>query len=141
MPARYRCSIVGIPPFSDVPMNLSDSEMDVLKALWEKNPQSARELHDTLAERTGWAVSTTRTVLERMRAKELIVRSESHGLAVFAPARTKVDVLGDSLAHLFREVLEVPGNVPVSSLTGSAVLNAKELAELDRMLNGRKRRP
>jgi len=122
-------------------MVLSDSEMEVLKALWEKSPQSARELHDALAARTGWAVSTTRTVLDRMRGKELVVRTESHGLAVFAPAKSKVEVLGNSLAHLFRQVLEVPGGVPVSALTGSALLNDDELAELDRMLNGRKRTP
>lgn len=121
-------------------MQLSDSELEVLKALWEKHPQSARELHDELATRTGWAVSTTRTVLERMRTKELVLRSESHGLAVFAPAKTKVEVLGNSLSHLFRKVLEVPGSLPVSALTGSAILNADELAELDRMLNGRKRK-
>ncbi|MDR6640914.1 MULTISPECIES: BlaI/MecI/CopY family transcriptional regulator [unclassified Luteibacter] len=121
-------------------MQLSDSELEVLKALWEKNPLSARELHDELAARTGWAVSTTRTVLERMRAKELVTRSEAHGLAVFTPATTKVEVLGNSLSHLFRHVLEVPGSLPVSALTGSAILNADELAELDRMLNGRKRK-
>ncbi|MDQ7998030.1 MAG: BlaI/MecI/CopY family transcriptional regulator [Luteibacter sp.] len=121
-------------------MQLSDSELEVLKALWEKNPLSARELHDELAARTGWAVSTTRTVLERMRTKELVIRSEAHGLAVFTPAKTKVEVLGNSLSHLFRHVLEVPGSLPVSALTGSAILNADELAELDRMLNGRKRK-
>lgn len=119
-------------------MLLSDSEMDVLKLLWQRSPQSAREVHDALADRTGWAVSTTRTVLERMRAKELLTRAILHGVAVFAPSKSKVAVLGDSLAHLFRHVLEIRGSLPVSALTGSAVLDERELAELDRMLNGRK---
>jgi len=121
-------------------MVLSDTEMDILKALWEHSPQSARELHDALAEQTGWAVSTTRTVLERMRVKELVIRDESHGLAVFSPARTKIEVLGESLDHLFRNVFEVSGNVPLSALTGSALLDKKELSELERMLNRRKPR-
>lgn len=116
-------------------MVLSDSEMEVLKGLWEKSPQSARELHDSLAARTGWAVSTTRTVIERMRLKELVTREEVHGLAVFAPARTKLEVLGESLEHVFRNVLEVSGKLPVSSFVGSALLNKYELAELERLLN------
>jgi predicted transcriptional regulator len=121
-------------------MVLSDSEMEVLKALWEKAPQSARELHDVLSARTGWAVSTTRTVIERMRVKELVTREEVHGLAVFSPSRSKLEVLGESLEHVFRNVLEVSGKLPVSSLTGSALLNKEELAELERLLNrsGRK---
>ncbi|WP_211352738.1 BlaI/MecI/CopY family transcriptional regulator [Luteibacter pinisoli] len=112
-----------------------------MKALWEASPQSARELHDAVAARTGWAVSTTRTVLERMRAKELVVREEVHGLAVFSAARSKVEVLGDSLEHVLRHVLEVSGKLPVSALSGSAILNESELAELERLLNGRKKRP
>jgi BlaI family transcriptional regulator, penicillinase repressor len=122
-------------------MILSDSDMEVLKALWEKSPQSARELHDAVAERTGWALSTTRTVLERMRGKDLVKRSEVHGVAVFEPARSKVAVLGESLDHVFRHVLEVTGHVPVSAFTGSALLDAAEVAELERWLNRRSRKP
>jgi hypothetical protein len=48
-----------------------------------------------------------------------------------------VEVLGESFERLFRHVLEVPGDLPVSSLTGSALLDADELAELERMVNGR----
>lgn len=118
-------------------MLLSDTEMEVLKALWEKSPRSARELHDDLSARMNWALSTTRTVIERMRAKELVQREDVHGLAVYRPARSKVEVLGESFQRLFRHVLEVPGDLPVSSLTGSALLDADELAELERMVNGR----
>lgn len=121
-------------------MLLSDAEMDVLKALWEKSPQSARELHNALADRTHWALSTTRTVIERMRSKELLLREHVHGLAVYKPARSKVEVLGESFERLFRHVLEIPGELPVSSLTGSTLLDADELAELERMLNRRKPR-
>jgi predicted transcriptional regulator len=118
-------------------MLLSDVELEVLKALWEKSPRSARELHDDLSARMNWALSTTRTVVERMRAKELVQREDVHGLAVYRPARSKVEVLGESFERLFRHVLEVPGDLPVSSLTGSALLDADELAELERMVNGR----
>lgn len=118
-------------------MLLSDVELEVLKALWEKSPRSARELHDDLSGRMNWALSTTRTVVERMRAKELVQREDVHGLAVYRPARSKVEMLGKSFERLFRHVLEVPGDLPVSSLTGSALLDADELAELERMVNGR----
>ena len=119
-------------------MLLSDAEMEILKALWEKSPRSARELHDDLAGRMNWALSTTRTVIERMRAKELLRREYAHGLAVYKPARSKVEVLGESFERLFRHVLEVPGDLPVSSLTGSALLDADELEQLERMVNRRK---
>lgn len=136
--SRYNCSTIRpAPRFWTLPV-LSESEMEVLKALWERAPQSARELHDVLAPRTQWAVSTTRTVLERMRSKELVRREEVHGLAVYSPVRGKVEVLGESFEHLFRNVLEVSGSLPVSALTGSALLNADELGQLERLLSRRK---
>lgn len=113
----------------------SDAELDILKLLWARSPQSAREIHDLIAPGTGWAISTTRTVLERMRTKALLTRSDLHGMAVFEPAQSKLETLGASLEHVLRHVMEVPGKLPVSALTGSALLSEKELAELEKLVN------
>jgi predicted transcriptional regulator len=47
----------------------SDSELQLLKLFWRVGPMSAREVQDLAGPELGWAVSTTRTTLERMRAK------------------------------------------------------------------------
>jgi predicted transcriptional regulator len=46
--------------------DLSDSELDVMRALWKGGRLSAREVHDTVSPEREWAYSTTRTVLDRM---------------------------------------------------------------------------
>lgn len=112
----------------------NDSELELLKILWKEAPLSARELQDRLPEGLGWAASTTRTVLERMRAKGLLERREVHGVAVFAPADSKTQVLGGVLKRLMR-VLEVDGPLPASAFSGSQVLSEAELAELQAILD------
>lgn len=113
----------------------SETELALLKLLWEEAPLSAREMQDRLPSELDWALSTTRTVLERMRGKGLLIRSTVHGTAVYAPGQAKVAVLGGSLRRLLRHVLEVEGDLPVAAFAGSRLLSPTELSELEALLN------
>jgi BlaI family penicillinase repressor len=113
----------------------SDTELEILKRFWRAGPMSARELHELAAPELGWALSTTRTVLERMRAKGLLKRASVHGVAVYGPASGKVEVLGPLLRRLVRGVLEVDGALPASAFSGSQLLTEADLAELEQVLN------
>lgn len=111
----------------------SDTELDILKLFWRHGPMSGRETQAHAGPELGWADSTTRTVLERMRAKGLLARKSVHGLAVYEPAQGKVDVLGGVLRKL-RGVLEIDGPLPVAAFTGSQILNPDEITELEAIL-------
>ena len=110
------------------------SELEVLKALWSHDRLSAREVHDKIGEAQGWSYSTTRTVIQRMVDKGLVNKDSVHGLAVFAAADRKVDLISRLVRSFTKRVLEVDGALPVSAFTGSALLNAQELEELEQIL-------
>ena len=113
----------------------SDAEFDVLKLFWKDGPLNAREVHDRIGPQFGWASSTTRTVLERMCAKDLLDRTERGGLAVFSAQESKVDVVGRALRKFARRVLEIDGPLSAQAFTGSQLLNPGEIAELQAMLD------
>lgn len=113
----------------------SGAELDLLKLFWREGPLSARAVHDRIGPQLGWASSTTRTVLERMCAKGLIERQDRQGAAVFAPRRSKVDVLGRALRRFARTVLEIEGPLNAEAFTGSQILSADEIAELQAILD------
>ena len=64
---------------------LTPAEMEVMEVLWEEGRLSAREVHDRVADRTGWAYSTTRTTVERMVRKGLLHKAPFHGLHLYEP--------------------------------------------------------
>ena len=68
----------------------TDAELDVLKAFWRDGALSSREVQARIADGLGWTSSTTRTVLERMRAKGLLTRRDVHGMTVYSTAQPKV---------------------------------------------------
>jgi BlaI family penicillinase repressor len=113
----------------------SDAELDLMKLFWRDGALSAREVHERIGPQLGWAPSTTRTVLERMCGKDLLQRSEIEGLAVFAAARGKIDVLGGALRKFARRVLEIDGPLNAQAFTGSQLLSDDEIAELQAMLD------
>ena len=113
----------------------SDSELEVLKLFWRTGPMSAREAQGLVEPELGWAVSTTRTVLDRMAAKGLLQLKSVHGMKVYSPAQPKVQVIGGLLKKLVRGVLEIDGALPAAAFTGSQILSEDEVAELEAILN------
>ena len=111
------------------------SELTILKQLWVKSPKSAREVQDAISGETGWSYSTTRTLLTRMEEKGLLTRGEVHGVAVYSPALSRVQVLGAMARELTRQVLDIKGALPASMFADSPHLSEEDLAELDAILN------
>ena len=104
-----------------------------MKLFWRHGPMSAREAQEHAGPELGWAASTTRTTLERMRAKGLLDRRSVHGMAVYAAARGKVDVIS-GLVRRLRGLLDIEGELPASAFAGSQLLSPEELAELEALL-------
>ena len=111
------------------------TELSVLKQLWPDERKSAREIHDAVSDETGWSHSTTRTVVTRMEEKGLLTRSEVHGVAVYAPALSRVQVLGAMARELTRQVFDIKGALPASMFADSPHMTKAELEELDAILN------
>lgn len=111
------------------------SELALLKALWRDGRLSARELHERAGRGQGWSYSTTRTVLQRMVDKGLLDRDSVHGLAVFAPAEAKVDLISRLVRAFAARVLDAdPAALPASAFAGSRILDEAERAELEALL-------
>lgn len=112
----------------------SDLELEVLKAFWRGGAMSAREAQALIEPELSWSASTTRTVLERMVAKGLLIRSSVHGLAVYEAKKAKVDVIGGVLNRL-RGLLEIDGRLPASAFSGSQILSEADIEALETLLN------
>ena len=111
------------------------SKLEVLKALWSSQRLSAREIHDRIGEAQDWSYSTTRTVIQRMVDKGLVHKDSVHGLAVFAAADRKVDLISRLVRSFTARVLEAdPSALPASAFAGSRLLDEAERAELDALL-------
>ncbi|UTY58935.1 BlaI/MecI/CopY family transcriptional regulator [Massilia sp. erpn] len=113
----------------------SSTELCVLKALWKQQPLSAREIHVEVERELGWSFSSTRKTLERMLEKEMVAQNMRHGVQVYAAQLEKVGTLAAFARDFGRRVMEMDAPLPVNMFTGSKLVDAQELAQLEQMLN------
>ncbi|GAA1931543.1 BlaI/MecI/CopY family transcriptional regulator [Nocardioides hwasunensis] len=106
-------------------------EQAVLETLWSAGaPSSGREVHEKLADRD-LAYTTVMTVLDRLVAKDLVVRERDGRAFRYAPRLTRAAMT----AELMHEALEVTGadrDQALVSFVGEA--SADDLAALRRAL-------
>lgn len=114
--------------------DLSDSELDVMRALWKGSRLSAREVHDRVSPARGWAYSTTRTVLERMVEKGLVDKDSFHGIYLYRPCLSRAAGLARAVRDFADRVAEVGAAPVVSLLAGGESWSEEEVAELERLL-------
>lgn len=113
----------------------SISELTLLKALWKQQPMSAREIHERSVAELDWSFSSTRKTLERMLDKQMVSQHAQHGVQVYLPELDKVSTLA-AFAHDFgKRVMEMDAPLPVNMFTGSKLVDQRELAELEQLLN------
>jgi predicted transcriptional regulator len=114
---------------------LSPSELELMKLLWEADGLSAREVHERLSERLDWAYSTTRTTLERMVRKGLVVKSGFHGLHLYTASVSRAAGLARLVRDFARQVVGTSPAPVVSLFASSGTLAEEEVAELRRLLD------
>ena len=71
-------------------VKIADSELLILKILWrEKRPLKVSEFLGELEEQKGWNMSTTKTLVTRLRDKGLIEPAQRYGIARYVPLITE----------------------------------------------------
>lgn len=114
--------------------SLSPSELEVMKELWDAGPSSIREIHDRIKTRSGWAYSTTKTVMDRMVGKEILKRSEFHGVFLYEPRISRAQGLAVLVRDFAERVLEVDSQAMVPLFAESGSMSPEELKELEGLL-------
>lgn len=82
-------------------LSVSDTELEVLRVLWEQGPGTVRAIADVLR-RQGrtWAYNTVLTLLQRLEAKGYVAADKGGQAHVFRPAVSRDHLLRQHLRDL-----------------------------------------
>ena len=118
------------------PPELSKSEYDILRVLWKRGRLTVREVHDELLPHSGWAYTTTKTILDRMAKKGLLERMEFHGIFLYKPRISRPMGLARLVKFFADRVLETDTQSVVDMFAQGGALTPEEIAELEKLLEG-----
>lgn len=84
-------------------MRLSESEWQIMNALWEDHPATAREISERLPETTNWAYTTIKTMLTRLAAKGAVQESKRANTSLYEPLVSRRKARKTALGRLVEQ--------------------------------------
>jgi BlaI family transcriptional regulator, penicillinase repressor len=115
---------------------LSESEMEVLKALWDHGPGTVRQINGVLAGRgRHWAYTTALTLLQRLQAKGYVASDASGVAHLFRAIVTREQLLSRRLKDTADELCDGSATPLVLALVQGNRFSPEELARLRRLLD------
>ena len=114
--------------------DLAPAEWNIMECLWERAPQTGRELTERLEKSVGWSRSTTLTLLRRMVAKGA-VNCDTEGVKnTYSPAVRREDAALAETETFLDRVYQGSLSMMVSTMTQKKAVSKEELDELYALL-------
>ena len=118
----------------------TESELEILQVLWEKDKASVREVHEELLVSKDVGYTTTLKLMQIMHEKGLVKRDDSYKTHIYQASvskeRTQKHLLGKMINNLFGGS---PAELVLQAL-GNHKASPAELEEIQQLLNNLKDR-
>jgi len=116
-------------------VTIQATEWDLLEALWDRERGTARDVAEALADKRGWAVSTVKTLLDRMVVKGLVEARQVGNVWEYTPGVRRVDARRSAWTDLVEKAFGGAVAPALHFLAKDAKLSKKDLAELRALLD------
>ncbi len=124
------------------PVTIPDSELDVLKVLWDREKATVREVLESLRlVGREWSYATVATLLDRLETKGVVTSDRSELAFVYRPAITAHEVQQKRVKSLVEKLYQGEPGLLVLHLLKSHPLDAKQASEVRAILDDMTKMP
>jgi BlaI family transcriptional regulator, penicillinase repressor len=117
------------------PITIPDSELDVLKVLWDRGHATVREVLETLRDAgRQWSYATVATLLDRLERKGVVTSDRSELAFVYRPVITSEVVRQKRLSSLVDKLYQGEPGLLVLHLLKSHPLEPRQAKEVRALL-------
>jgi predicted transcriptional regulator len=121
-------------------MNLTDAEWRVMNEVWRWPEVTARQVHTALAEESGWAYSTVKTLLARLVEKGAVEARREGKQSVFRAVVEQESARTEAAEGLLDRVFGGAVGGLFQHLIGSGKLSRRDRAEVRALLDRAEKR-
>jgi len=111
-------------------MKLTEAEWQIMNALWDNWPATARQIADRLPENVNWAYTTIKTMLTRLAEKQAIKETKKGGIGVYEPILTLQNARRSALRSLANQAFNGAFGPLMHFLLEDQKLSAKQKQEV-----------
>lgn len=118
---------------------ITEAEWEVMETLWRSYPKSSTEVIQELAQTTGWAANTVRTLLSRLTNKGYLKVTKEAGKFLYAPGVTREECVTSEGRGFLERIFGGSSAPLLLHFAEKAELTPEELKSLEDVLK-RKRK-
>ena len=117
------------------PPTIPDSELDVIKVLWDRGQGTVREILETLkAAGRQWSYATVATLLDRLETKGMVTSDRSDLAFVYRPVVSESEVRRKRVGSLVEKLYGGEPGQLILHLLKSHTLDASQAREVRALL-------
>lgn len=115
--------------------NISESELEVMKILWQKQEATSAEIIEELKDKSDWKPKTIQTLITRLVSKEVVQVDKSNKKSyIYSPTVSEDEYKDDASKSFLEKLYSGSINKMVLSFVKSNKLSKSEIEELKDML-------
>lgn len=126
---------------SSKPVELTEAEWTIIKAVWEHEPTTAPAIQEALLPLTRWTYSTVRTLMDRMVAKNLLSADKTRHPTVYCSAVTRDEARRGEIGYALKHAFDGALTPMVQCLLDQQSLTPTQIKELEELIRAKKRTP
>ncbi len=113
----------------------TESELEILQVLWQKEAATVREVHDELAKMRDIGYTTALKLLQIMFEKGLVTRDDSSKTHIYMPAVTREKTQKQIVGKMINTLFSGSSTELVMQALGNQKTSKEELDEIQKMLD------
>ena len=115
-------------------MKLTKAEWQIMNALWDKHPATARQIARRLPKDINWAYTTIKTMLTRLAHKKVVTEKKQANIGVYAPVISRKKAQRIALKTLANQAFDGAFGPLMHFLLENQKLSPKQRDELIKAL-------
>jgi len=112
----------------------SESEMQVLSALWDDAPQTAADLTRRIGTINGWTQATVKTLLARLVQKGAVTAEADGRRYLYRPAIDRAEAVGEESQRFVDRLFGGRVSPLIAHLVEREALSDTDIAEIEALL-------
>lgn len=116
------------------PIELTEAEWTIIKAVWDSEPCTAPAIQEKLQAQTSWTYSTVRTLMDRMVGKKLLAANREKNVTLYRTAVTREQAQRGELLYALKHAFNGALTPMVQCLLDAKEISRDELDQLKQLI-------
>lgn len=120
-------------------IEITEAEWEVMRVIWTEKETTSKEISEILENEKSWKPATTKTLIGRLKKKEMITAKKEGRRNIYSPAVSEEDSIHQRMEDILNDICNTNVGKVVSRVVTEAPISQSEIDALIEQLEEKKK--